>query len=91
VVSPCELLGESVFDEEWFPDDWLLVLPWSELDAGSRSSLRILPWPPASRAEVWTGVARRTVNVSSDSNAVSPSTVTVTCLRVWPGVNVSVP
>ena len=89
VVPPCPLSDEPPL-VVWLPDGWLLE-PWSELAAGSRSSLRILLWPPASTIVMWTGFDRRTVNVSSASKALSPSTTTVTCLRVWPGANVSVP
>ena len=37
------------------------------------------------------GAERVRLNVSSASAAVSPSTVTLTCLEIWPAVNVTVP
>jgi hypothetical protein len=58
---------------------------------GSGSSSVIVPRPSPSPIVAFVGLVRPSVRVSSASSSVSPTTGTMTCLVVCPGVNVSVP
>ncbi len=58
---------------------------------GAASLSTIVPRPLPSRIVALVGLVSVTVNVSSPSSRLSPSTDTVTCCVVAPGVNVSVP
>ena len=57
---------------------------------GAPSSSVIVPTPVPSATDALTAFERLSVKVSSVSSIRSPLTVMLTCLSVWPGVNVSV-